>query len=596
MAIAKNLLETLIFGVKLSWKSSKIYTIIRIFTQLFTSLLGIISIYFSKHVIDFLSGQVNSNNKDFLVFLLVSISIIGVISLCMVKIKEYVISIHDDILMNQINLDLFEKSINADLELFDSPKYYDDFEMAKRNIYSITGIIWSVYELIVSLISFAITFILICKLNPIVTIALFITSLPTTIINKRNTKLLYHWNLLHVKEDRQMGSINHILTNRNFAQDVRLYNIGNYLKQKYILIWDTLFKYRKKYTKNRMIITVLFNLLPEACVLITTIFLAMNVFNGINTIGDYSLYTGLMGTFLSNIYVVSNCIIMIYDNKMRVDTFKKFESIPNKIESKGKTILQNINSIEFINVSFRYPGTDTIVLKDISFKVEKSDKLCIVGINGAGKTTIIKLILRFYDVDTGMILINDTPLIEYELKSLRNSFSCFFQNFTTYPFTIKDNIIMSEIDKEYNVTNVITSLEQSESLDIVRNLEKGIDTYLTRNFEEDGVELSGGQYQKIALARAFYKDSNVIILDEPSSALDPEAEHQVFQSLDRLSHGKLTIFTSHRLSNITMATKIMVIEDGKIIEIGTHEELMNNEKRYSILYKYQADKYNMQKL
>jgi ABC-type multidrug transport system fused ATPase/permease subunit len=283
---------------------------------------------------------------------------------------------------------------------------------------------------------------------------------------------------------------------------------------------------------------------------------------------------------------------MIYDNKLRINNYKRFLTWQPKIISNQGITLQNKNPyIEFINVSFKYPNTDSDILHNLNLTISPQEKIALVGLNGAGKSTIVKLLLRFYDPTEGQILIDGKDIREYDLVNIRKIFGVVFQDFSSYAFTVRENIGMSDYENLNDENRIKYAAEMSSAYEFIKNWEKGFDTYLTKQFEMDGHELSGGEWQKIALSRAFFKEASIMILDEPSSNLDPEAEYQVFEHFANLCKDKGAIFISHRLSTIVMTDRILVLENGKIIESGSHNELMKINGKYAYLFNLQAEKY-----
>ena len=249
------------------------------------------------------------------------------------------------------------------------------------------------------------------------------------------------------------------------------------------------------------------------------------------------------------------------------------------------------HKIEFCNVSFAYPGTDKNVLENINLTFESGDKIVLVGLNGAGKTTLIKLITRLYDPTEGTIYLDGRDIREYDVRALYDMFGIIFQDFGKYAVTASENIEMGDVSRTSERALVESAAKSGDADGFIRELPKGYDTPLTRLFEEGGIELSGGQWQKLAVARAFYKESEILILDEPTAALDALAEQEIFDQFAELSKGKISIFVSHRLSSAVTASKIVVLKDGAVSELGTHAELMEKEGDYHLLFTTQAHRY-----
>ena len=249
------------------------------------------------------------------------------------------------------------------------------------------------------------------------------------------------------------------------------------------------------------------------------------------------------------------------------------------------------HTIEFVNVSFAYPGTDRYVLKDINLTIRPGETAVLVGLNGAGKTTFIKLLTRLYDPSEGKILLDGKDLREYDVKDLYSMFGIIFQDFGKYAITVSENIEFGDIRGEHAEGDVKNAAVCANADAYISKLPDGYDTPLMRVFEPNGAELSIGQWQKLAIARAFYSRSDILILDEPTASLDPIAEQEIFNQFDQLRHDKTTIFVSHRLSSATIASKIIVLEYGRLVEEGTHRELMEKRGKYYELFETQARRY-----
>ena len=247
--------------------------------------------------------------------------------------------------------------------------------------------------------------------------------------------------------------------------------------------------------------------------------------------------------------------------------------------------------IEFCNVFFCYPNCEDYVLKDCSFTIEPHEKIGLIGLNGAGKSTIIKLMFRFYDPESGCILLDGVNLKEYDVYAVRKVFGVLFQDFVTYCLPLREIIALSDFEERFNDEKLKKACDISGVSEVIKDWERGYDSVLGRYYADDGKDLSGGQWQLVGLARAYFKDSEYMILDEPSAALDPISEDRIFEQLYYLSEGKTSVTISHRLSNTTLSDKILVIDDGHIVEQGSHFELLKQDGLYAKLFKLQAEKY-----
>jgi len=277
----------------------------------------------------------------------------------------------------------------------------------------------------------------------------------------------------------------------------------------------------------------------------------------------------------------SSSTLQIYDNKLKIENIKKLDAFQNSVIDSGDKILTTIETISFENISFTYPGSVVPALNNISFTLHKNEKVVLVGLNGSGKSTLIKLLLRMYEPSEGIIKINGSDIKEYKLLALRSNFSVYFQDMFNYNFTLRENFTIADDSHTDPDTKATNALKTAYAHDILEKSNKGMDTNITRLFDTEGIELSGGQHQKLALARALYRKHTALILDEPSSNLDPKAEHEIFTALKIFTDGKMTIFTSHRLSNVALANRILVLEKGQLVEDGTQEELIKNKDRYA---------------
>lgn len=591
----RRFMSAVIYCIRLSWETSPLYSLIRAFAYAANALLPFVTLYASKYLLDLLAaaGYTEQPFAD-AVFLLLALSGVGVFRLALNRLIQYAQNVHNELMANRIQIGLMTKSMSVDMEFFDSPDYMDAMQATVVDSSALTNIVWNIFSGVSSVVSLISAFIMIGAENWLYSIVLTIAAIPSALMSRRYTKALYGWRLEHTKEDRRMGYIQSLAGHRVFAGDVRLFDLKDYLIERYQNIWKLLITGRKRMMKRQLAAALLTAILPEICVFVVLIYITRGIFAGSNTVGDYTLYSGLLGTLTGSLTYAIDAIAGIYEDKLKVDTVKQFEARENCVPDNGKRTLKGDIAIEFRFVSFRYPNTQRYVLKDLSFRIGPKEKICLVGTNGAGKSTIIKLLLRFYDVTEGQILINGYDIREYTLQSLRRGFSTFFQQYDKYAFSLRDNIRISDLEAEdENDKRTIKTIESVGAQELLKKAPKGLDTWLSRMFDAEGVEPSGGEAQKIALARAVYRDCSMIIFDEPSASLDPVSEMNLFENMQEIFMEKTALFTSHRLSIVHLADRIFLLEGGRITEQGSHRELMALGGQYARLYSLQAEKYRV---
>jgi ATP-binding cassette subfamily B protein len=310
-------------------------------------------------------------------------------------------------------------------------------------------------------------------------------------------------------------------------------------------------------------------------------------------IGTFTFMTGAIALASSNIQAVFSTFSTIADQAMFITDLLEFFGLKPRVFSKPGALPAPRpirKGFEFQNVSFSYPGQVRQVLSNVSFRLEPTQRIALVGENGQGKTTIVKLLTRLYDPTGGRILLDGVDLREYDLDDVWKEVGVIFQDFMRYDLTARENIAIGRIEDQDNIFRVRSAAQKSLAEDVVRKLPKGFDQVLGRRFE-GGVDLSGGEWQKIALGRAYLRDAQVLILDEPTAALDAKSEHEVFERFAELTKGKMALLISHRFSTVKMADRILVLESGRIAEEGHHNELLQSKGRYAEMFELQAASY-----
>ena len=411
------------------------------------------------------------------------------------------------------------------------------------------------------------------------------------IYNKKHTDKLLRMEKEQIRDNRKRDYYGGVLFDNNVQFEIKLNNIGNYFIDRYKEVWSKLYKINKKEQFRYNIINagiVILNVSSEFLILVVSV---VDVVGKMIGIGDLQYNISMVARLREQTSKLMNDINRFLVNNTRLRELQEFIAIEPEIEKSGTKLPSQNPKIEFCGVSFRYPNTEQYVLKDCSFVIEPHEKIGLIGLNGAGKSTIIKLMFRFYDPEEGQIKLDDVDLKEYDVYAVRKVFGVLFQDYVTYCLPLREIIALSDFDERFNDEKLKKACDISGLSEVINDWENGYDSVLGRYYADNGKDLSGGQWQLMGLARAYFKDSEYMVLDEPSAALDPISEDRIFNQLYRLSEGKSSVTISHRLSNTTMADKILVIGNGHIIEQGSHFELLKMNGKYAHMFKLQAGKY-----
>lgn len=574
----------------LSWRTSPAYTVLRLLCNVIPPLLTLLASLLGKYVLDLLAGTYGGG-REYALLLLFSgcLCLIAIVRSLLQKAQTYMQLMHNELINKELALYMMERAGTMDLEFFDNADYYDKLNACVRDAPMIGNLLWNTLSAVSASVTVLISFTVLGRANIFFSLLTILAAVPASIASAKYTKSIYSLSLEQINGERKKGYLQGLLMSRQAAQDMRLFNVCGIIKDKYRRIWEELFHKKRALTRTRSVLTGVLECLPEIAVAVIGVGIALGVLAGEATIGDYSLYTGLVTQLWAGVYLLSNAVMQIYDNQLKIANVKTLEQYRNHIADDGTRALERVDTISFEHVSFTYPGTQKQVLTDVTFQVGKQEKVVLVGLNGSGKSTLIKLLLRLYDVSEGAIKVNGVDIREYRLQDLRRSFSVYFQDAPSFSFDLRENITISDPEREAGDREVLQALDSSGAGDILERAPRGLDTYVTRMFDNAGMELSGGQYQKLALARTMYRRHSALVLDEPSSNLDPRAEHLLFEQLRALTEGKTVLFTSHRLSNVFLADRIVVLEMGRVIETGTDEQLLAAGGRYAELRRYQQE-------
>jgi ATP-binding cassette subfamily B protein len=497
-------------------------------------------------------------------------------------------------LSHHINTSIINKALALDLQYFEDAAFYDKLQNARREgDMRALGIInggFTVTQSIITLISFA---AILLAFNPWITLILFGATVPAFIAQGRFSRLHFRLLTWHAPEFRRMQYIEHLLTVDNSVKEVKLFGLGEPLLRRYSETFWRFFDEDHRLARRRSMISLGLGLLATASYYLAYAWIISIAVTGAITLGGMTLYLALFRQSQSTVQGLFDNINRLYENGLFMDNLFGFLDLqPQMAQASSPAPMPATleRGLEFRGVSFRYPGREDWALRDINLRIPPGQKVALVGPNGAGKTTLIKLLTRLYDPTEGAILLDGRDLRDYDPDDLRRRVGVIFQDFVRYQLTARENIGFGQIDQLDDSGRIAEAAERGGADDVVSELPNGMDTMLGRWFHE-GHELSGGQWQKIALSRAFMRDGEVLVLDEPTAALDAEREYEIFQRFRELTNGKIAVLISHRFSTVRMADQIAVIEGGRITEQGTHAELLVSGGTYARLFEMQAEGY-----
>lgn len=580
-----------IYFLRLSKKISKSYIPLIILSSFFLALTPFINIIMPKFIIDELMGT--QRIEKFILF--VSIIIFGNALLSLInRLFDAKVAIADVELINGIELHLGKHMMNMDFESLEDAKTLDLKERALAPINQ-QGVILKMMNSIKTIIQTSVSIIGLIAIISILNIMLIIVIIGIVLVNsfifKKSQESQFNFHKMLTPLNRKFGYYARLSTDFSMAMDVRLYNMSPYILKKVAA-------YHKESTNGfgKLFGIIGFykglsNINVQLQLAVVYSYMVYKVYTKSINIGGFTMYISAANSFSNSISLFLNSFVEFRQMCKYLDLFMQFESIPTK-KATGEKKVNNITNatIEFKNVYFKYSGSGNYSLKNVSIKISSGEKLSIVGQNGAGKTTFIKLLCRLYDPEKGEIFLNGVNIMDYEYNEYMKLLSVVFQDYKLFSFSIKENIVFDD-SKSTPDEAVLSVIKNVGLLDKISSLEEGIKTSIYKTFDEKGIEFSGGESQKLAIARAIFKNAPIVILDEPTAALDPYAEFEIYSNLNELVKNNTAIYISHRLSSCKFCDNIAVFENGELIEYGHHDELVSKGKLYAAMWNAQARNY-----
>ncbi|MGA2881369.1 MAG: ABC transporter ATP-binding protein [Bryobacteraceae bacterium] len=502
-------------------------------------------------------------------------------------------SLLGDKFTNHVSLRLMEHANRMDLVSFEDPVFYDKLERARRQTTARLGMLGVIAGMGQQLVTLLTLLAAVVSFSPWFLILLVGAVIPAFLGETRFAMLAYSMLYRWTPERRELDYLRMLGASNQSAKEVKIFGLGQHLADRSRTLFDKFYEENKALAIKRAITGSLLNLLPTAgyygayvLILIRTMAGAMSVGSLTFVAGAFARSRSLIETLFSSLNNIAEQALYIKDLFDFFETQPSIVSVPNALPAPRPIR----SGFEFRDVSFAYPGSERQVLRRVSFHFDAGERIALIGENGAGKTTLVKLLARLYEPTGGAILLDGVDLRDYDVDSLRGEIGVIFQDYMRYDMLVRENIGFGRIEELANQARVESAARKSMADPLIAQLEHGYHQMLGRRFE-NGVDLSAGQWQKVALGRAYMRDAQVLILDEPTASLDARAEYEVFLRFADLTRGRMAVLISHRFSTVRMADRILVLADGELVEQGTHQHLVALGGRYAELFELQAAGY-----
>jgi ATP-binding cassette subfamily B protein len=543
-------------------------------------------------IVDFRS-QRNALPHNFWWLVGLEFALAGVAAGILVRLINFSEIVLADKYSKHISTRIMEHASRLDLTSFEDPLFYDKMERARVQGTDRIVMIQSTGQLVQQLVTTMSLAGGIIFLSPWILAVLIVCVIPAFLGETHFAFKGYSLNFKQTPAKREMDYLRIVGGSKESAKELKLFGLAPFLVGRYTKLSNELHTQNVALAKRRLWVGAAFTLLGALGYYGSYAFVIYKTVAGKLDIGTFTFMTGAIALASSNIQAVFTTFSTIADQAMFITDLLDFFNLKPRVYSKPNALPAPRpirQGFEFQDVSFAYPGQSRLVLSNVSFRLQPTERIALVGENGQGKTTIVKLLTRLYDPTGGRILLDGVDLREYQVEDLWKEIGVIFQDFMRYDMTAAENIAIGRIEDQDNVFRVRSAAQKSLAEQVIRKLPKGYDQILGRRFE-GGVDLSGGEWQKIALARAYLRDAQVLILDEPTAALDARSEHEVFERFAELTKGKMALLISHRFSTVKMADRILVLENGRIAEQGPHDQLLLDKGRYAEMFELQAASY-----
>lgn len=583
----RNVFISIQYMIKTSIRYNYRYLVLFIPAIVLTSVSPFIAILFPKWIIDSVQSQKEIGFIILLAIIMFSLRLIISFSTSLINRAQSLILMD---INTKMRLDVIEKTMNIRYEYLETPEYIDLKGRAEKcigNDYNISKIANISANFISSIIQIIGLISIISRVNILIFAVIIVIIIINSVVKSAEAKKTYTIRKKFSTLARKLFELIYISWDYKYAKDIRVYNLKDWLnekKQRLYKLFSRGLVAEFMYTSITNLFRAILNVLQEG---LFYAYLVYKFFTDNMTLGDFTMYLSAISQFSSCMESIMGSYVALYEASMYITDYRRYMELDELQQiNVGKPPI-NFEKIEFKNVSFKYPNTDNYVLNNVSFTIKKGEKLSIVGDNGAGKTTLIKLLLRLYLPDSGSIFINGTNIENINYLDYAKLISVVFQDYQLFAFTVAENIAYNE-SQFPRISNVVKKIGIDKK---IIDLPDGYDTFMSKEFSQSGIEFSGGEQQKIVIARALYKESSMVILDEPTSNLSPIAEYELYKDFDKIVEHKAVIYISHRMSSCRLCDKILLLDNGSVLEYGSHDELMRLDGKYKTMFGIQASHY-----
>lgn len=580
---------------RMVWDAARAVVASSVLFRLLAAVIPITMLGITRRIIDSIYGVTSHQtplSKEFWFLVALEFALAG-LGIVLVRLIDFCDSIITERYTCHVNTRIMRHAATLDLTSYEDPQFYDKLERARVQGADRVGMIQESGQLIQEFIATTTLAAGIYMISPWILLALVMCVVPAFLGETHFAFLGYSLSVQQTPARRELDYLRILGASKESAKEQKLFGLGQFFVTRYATIADQLHHQKVALARRKLLVGSLLGLLGTVGYYGTYAYGIYLTVNGKLTLGTLTFLAGAIAGASSNIQSFFTTFSHIADHALFLTDLIDFFSVRPKISSKPNCLpgpRPIRQGFEFKNVSFGYPGRSKLVLENVNFRLQPGERIALVGGNGQGKTTFVKLLTRLYDVTSGQILLDGIDLREYDVDDLWQEIAVIFQDFMRYEMTASENIAMGRIEERENPFRIRAAALKSMAEEVVRKLPKHYEQMLGCRFA-GGMDLSGGEWQKLALARAYLRDAQLLILDEPTAALDARAEHEVFKRFADLTDGKMSVLISHRFSTVRMADRILVLKNGAIAEQGSHYQLVKSGGCYAEMFELQAAQY-----